>query len=274
MVLLMANPVIALRKRFDGVDQRRTGLADNGFMADRRFSRSRGQTFLCQRLTAGLLLAAVAISACAAVNGGGNEMSIAVSYEDIAPAGYIDQTATLSYSGQGVVVPTIRYTPVDAAGSPIEGVEVQTAFGSDRGLLALAAPGGFDILSFHGARAPEVVAVESAIVDTHQLSEATASPLGEPTPFRENEIVTKFDVFDSVEVENLGAGSAFVRVVCLVYNSPAVGEAQQADEVAQVVARFEVSGSSRATAAVDESFVADLADRGYGCDSLKAHLTP
>jgi len=200
--------------------------------------------------------------------------SIEVSYEDIGPSGYIDQTVTLDYSGKGWTAPTIEYTPLDSSGEKVEGVDVTTAFGSDRGLLAFGAPGGFDILAFHGNRVAEVVGVNSVVVDSTELDGPSAVWPEEPTPLLANEVVTKFDLFDAVKVENSGDTQIAVRVVCLLYNVPAPGEAQQAEEIAVVVDRVEVAAASSAVAAVPEWFVAQATDRGFGCDSLKSHLTP
>lgn len=64
------------------------------------------------------------------------------------------------------------------------------------------------------------------------------------------------------------------RVVCLVYDSPPPGESQQAEEITVLVDRVEIAARTSVVADVPESFALGTADRGYGCASLKAHLTP
>lgn len=218
--------------------------------------------------------ATLAASACAGAADGAAPALVEVTYDDIGAPGYIDQAVTLSHSGSGIAVPRIEYTPLDASGAPVDGVEVSTAFGSDRGLLAITPRGGFDVLAFNGTRAADVVGVDSNVVDIDELGESSALAPSDPVPLLGSQLVSKFDVFDSVEISNEGEGQIAVRVVCLLYNAPAPGEAQQAEEISVVAERIEVSGESSVVASASPSFTAEIASRGFGCDSLKAHLTP
>ena len=67
--------------------------------------------------------------------------SVTAIYEDIGSPGYISQTVQFAYAGFGLIVFTAEYLPLDSAGDPIEGITVTTAFGSDKGTVAISSPG-------------------------------------------------------------------------------------------------------------------------------------
>ena len=217
---------------------------------------------------------ALLLGACASSSNPTSAAAVRVTYEDVAPAGYIDQTVTLEYSGSGLVTPIVEYVALDAAGDPVEGVTVTAAFGSDQGELAISSPGGFDVLAFHGDRVAEVVDVDATVVSAEALAGEAAAGPADPIPLFDGDAVTKFDLFDAVEIENATDRAVAARVVCVVYDFPAPGEAQQAEEITVLVDRVEIPGDSTAIANVDDGFLFAAAERGFGCDSLKAHLTP
>lgn len=218
--------------------------------------------------------AALSLSACGSTGGPTASATVEVIYQDIGAPGYIDQTVTLGHSGTGVVVPTIEYTPLDTSGTPVEGVEVTTAFGSDRGLLVVTEQGGFDVLAFSGSRVREVVGVESVVIAVDEPDNSTTLPPADPAPLLGDQAVSKFEVFDAIEIINDGESQIAVRVVCLLYDRPAPGEAQQAEEIAVVAERIEVAPASTVVASPSQAFASQISGRNYGCDSLKAHLTP
>ena len=80
---------------------------------------------------------ALLLGACASSSNPTSAAAVRVTYEDIAPAGYIDQTVTLAYCGSGLITPIVEYVALDVAGDPVEGVTVTAAFGSDRGKLLI-----------------------------------------------------------------------------------------------------------------------------------------
>ncbi len=222
----------------------------------------------------GIGLLGMLLAACTSSSNPTPEAAVRVTYEDIAPSGYIDQTVTLEYSGSGLVTPIVEYVALDAAGDPVEGVTVTAAFGSDQGELAISSPGGFDVLAFHGDRVTEVVDIDATVVSAKVLGGGAAAGPADPIPLFDGDAVTKFDLFDAVEIENATDRAVAARVVCLVYDFPTPGEAQQAEEITVLVDRVEIPGDSTAIANVDDGFLLAAAERGFGCDSLKAHLTP
>ena len=82
-----------------------------------------------------------------------------------------DQRLEITNAGLSAVAPKLRITPLDAAGHPVRGVAVTTAFGSDRGRMVVASfMTEYDVLRFEGDRAREVQDVRVRIEDLEQVS--------------------------------------------------------------------------------------------------------
>ena len=198
-------------------------------------------------------------------------------YTDIGGSGFIDQLMTISNPSGNPLVPTVAYTPLDAAGDPLPGVNVSTVYGSDYGGLVIA-PGGasFDILMFEGQGTEDVTDVRATVVTVATVDGVTTitEPI-EITPFAEGGVaVTKFDPFVSMTIDNANSSAVHVRVVCIQYDTPSDGQAQQVVEVLVLADRVEVAANSATDVDLPAGVAAVLAARGYGCSSLKAHLTP
>jgi len=203
----------------------------------------------------------------------GSAVDVTVDYQDIAEPGFIDQTVLLEHGSGSDVVPTIRYTPLDADGEAVPGVEVSTVYGSDEGRLVVGTGGEIDILVFEGERASEVVGAEGAAINVIELGTSTAPWLTQPQAVRGGVEVSKFEAFEEVMLSNEDAADVSVRVVCILWNFPVPGQAQQAEQVDTVVDEVRVPAGETVVARVSEEF-ADRTDAlGFGCDSLKAHPT-
>lgn len=168
----------------------------------------------------------------------------------------------------------VEYTALDADSNEVPGIEVGTAFGSDRGLLLVAKPRAFDFLTFKGERASEVVDVSAEVVTVEEVPGPVVNVLALPEVLWEGEPVAGFEIFDEVVLANESDVVVAFRVVCLVYDSPAPGHAQQAEEISVVVDRVEVPAGEAVTTAVLDSFRQRTLEVGFGCASLKAHQTP
>lgn len=220
------------------------------------------------------LLAVVAGTGCGQSADTSQPEALAVSYTGIADPGFIDQTVTLLPSGSDAVVPTIDYEPLDADGNPISGVEVVTAFGSDRGLL-IVPPGGFvDVLTFAGTDVSQVVDVRATVLSAEPVVGFGNPTIEDPQPTLDGAEVTNSDVFNELRFRNDGGAGVNLRVVCLVYDDPAPGRSQQATEITEVVSRTEVKAGAVQSTAVAPEFAQRSEQLGYGCASLKAHATP
>ncbi|MFN8022091.1 MAG: hypothetical protein U0Q03_11240 [Acidimicrobiales bacterium] len=196
-------------------------------------------------------------------------------YVDIGAAGFIDQTVSFNNPGDVALVPRVRYSALDADGNAVPGIDVTAAFGSDRSLLVVPATGYFDVLTFAGDRVAEVVDVDVEILDVATADGYELGQVAEPEALAsDGSLLTKFDAFSQVALTNSSEEDAYFRVVCLVYDSPAPGNAQQAVEVSVVVEATLVAAGRRAVLPVSAAFAARTARLGYGCDSLKLHPTP
>jgi hypothetical protein len=197
-----------------------------------------------------------------------------ISYQDIADPGLIDQTVTLKNRSDEAIVPVIKYKALDADGDPVPGIKVETAYGSDRGLLVVATPGGTDVLVFSGDRVDDVVGVEAVVQKTLDAPDMNSSVQIEPELFSHGSPVTKLEAFDEMKLTNTSRADVALRVVCLVYDRPSPGNAQQADEVTVVLDRVELAAGETVSTGVTESFAQRTAVLGFGCDTIKAQLTP
>lgn len=84
--------------------------------------------------------------------------------------GFIDQTLTITNAGDAAGAPDLDLVPLDARGREVPGVEVVTAFGSDRGEQVVPAyTEVIDVLKFKGARAGDVADVRVTVADPGTL---------------------------------------------------------------------------------------------------------
>ncbi len=223
-----------------------------------------------RRSSVPLFAGSVLIASCSF---GAND-EVTADYVDVAELGFIDQTVFLEHGAGNDVIPTMEYTPLDESGDEVPGVDVSTIYGSDRGQLVVTPDGEIDILVFSGERVTDVVDVRSAAVESEVL-ETRGSPLEEqPLAIADGVEVTKSDVFDAVELSNNSSVDRALRVVCILWNRPAPGEAQQAAQVDVVVERVMVPAGATVVADASAAFIERTDALGFGCESLKAHLTP
>lgn len=74
-------------------------------------------------------------------------------------------------------------------------------------------------------------------------------------------------------LSNESSADADVRVVCILGNSPEPGHAQQAEQVDEVVEEVRVRAGETVFVPVSQGFAARTEALGFGCHSLKAHVT-
>ncbi len=200
-------------------------------------------------------------------------VEISVDYQDIAEPGFMDQTVLIEHGSDRAVIPTMEYTPLDADGAVVPGVEVSTVYGSDRGQLVVGTAGEIDILVFQGERSSEVVDATGTATDVVELDIAPARWVSQPRAFRDGAEVAKFEVFDAVALSNDTSSDVVLRVVCIVWNSPGQGQAQQAEQVDTVVDQVLVGAGDTSLVPVSREFAARTDAVGFGCASVKAHPT-
>lgn len=200
---------------------------------------------------------------------------ISTVYVDVGASGFIDQTVTFRNRANVAVIPEVRYQALDAQGKAVPGIEVTTAFGSDRSLLVVPPSGYFDVLRFSGDRVNEVVNVDVEITSVAPLSGYDLDQLVEPEALAaDGTALKKFDPFSQVALTNTSKGDVYLRVVCLLYEATEPGNAQQAVDVSVAVEATRVPAGERIVVPVTDAFAKRTADLGYGCDSLKLHPTP
>lgn len=198
---------------------------------------------------------------------------VVTSYEDIAPPGFIDQTVEFSNRTNVAIAVTAEFTALDIEGEPVPGITVATAFGSDRGLLVVPPAGFYDILTFDGERVRDVTDVDIDVTAMRNVEGFALVGEVEPIPISDGVEVTKFDVFSDIRVQNPSSSDIAVRIVCIDYDSPDPGEAQQAVEIIEVVDLISLPPKSTESVSVSSQFADRTAQLGFGCSSLKAHPT-
>ena len=195
-------------------------------------------------------------------------VDLAFDYFAVAETGMIDQTVTIANSSADTAaVPTLEFVALDGEGQPIEGVDVGTVFGSDRGLVV--APANyevFDILRFDGVGADRVEDVEVVIESVSTFDESgTVYPEVEYLDGG-GRAVPAPALARTVRVRNPGAHDYVVRLVGIQWNAPAPGRSQQARRVTPVGAPVAVPAKDTADVRVPHGL-------GGHLDSLKAYIS-
>lgn len=227
------------------------------------------------RYSAGLfLLATTFLLAVSCSPDPGDEVEVTVNYQDIAELGFIDQMVLLQHGSDSAIVPTMQYVPLDVDGSVVTGVDVSTVYGSDQGQLVVTPDGEVDILVFTGDRVAEVVGATGTAIEIVELDKPGVLLSTEPQAIIDGTEVLKFEAFDEVGFTNESLSDVTIRIVCILWSSPDIGEAQQAEKVDVVVERTTVLAGETLVMEVSSEFTERVESLGFGCGSLKAHLTP
>ena len=211
------------------------------------------------------MLVALTLAAC------GQDINppLAFTFVSKGPTGSIDQTLTIRNREDAALAGVLEITPLDASGKRLTGVAVQTAFGSDKGLVV--APGGTlvnDVLTFRGPAAHRVRDVDVTL--TRSIPVPGVAAADEPSVQRldrDGDPVATDKPFASFRVSNDSAGAVAVRVVLLEYDDPPPGQPQQAIRVTKLTGLLKLA--PRASRRI--SLPAGLRNRAVG--SLKAYLS-
>lgn len=211
-----------------------------------------------------------ALTGCAsATTSGRDEPDLTFAFQSIGGEGFIDQTLDIRNPGEKSVAPKLEFVPLDSKGELIDSVKVETAFGSDRGLLVIPSQSeSFDVLKFVGPGARDVEDVKVLVADDRSK---TAPVTQEEWPeVKRFNAAGKYDDVDMCFVEysitNPASTAQTYRIVGIAYEAPPPGEAQQFVEAVELnvvtlnggeTARFELPEQQRCK---------------FG--SVKAHPTP
>jgi hypothetical protein len=188
----------------------------------------------------------------ASCNGGRAVTSLAVRRSHLSFAyvaheapGSIDQVLEIRNTDESALAPTLSFVAVDSAGEPLDGVTVSTAFGSDRGQLALLSGSNFDVLAFHGTGSEQVADVRVSVGDVQRVDMPPAPfPVEAQALDSDGQPVASTHRFASVELTNPNPDPITVRVVYLVYDVPAPGHSQQIVSALQFGAPMTLRGKS------------------------------
>jgi hypothetical protein len=150
-------------------------------------------------------------------------------FRRIASPGYMDQTLRMTNYGFTATAPTLKLVPLDREGHAIPGVTVRTAFGSDRGLVVLPPrSAGFDVLAFDGPGSRDVMDVRVSV--RHKLRlKRPKSAVEEPHAQRllGARPTEPGQDFDTLLLHNGTVLTVAVRLVCILWEDPPPGAAQQ-----------------------------------------------
>lgn len=150
-------------------------------------------------------------------------------FERTTGPGYMDQTLTMTNHGFEATAPTLKFVPVDRAGNAVPGVTVRTAYGSDRGLVVVPPRSAeVDVLAFDGPGFRDVVDVRVTVLRTEEpeLPESAAKAL-EARRVLGDRPTEPSDDFDALLVHNVNGVDVAVRLVCILWEDPPAGQAQQ-----------------------------------------------
>jgi hypothetical protein len=205
-------------------------------------------------------LLAISIVACGSTHTDRVRADLRFQFTSIAPSGFIDQTLWIENSGPKGVAPTLEFTPVDAAGNPVDGVVVQTAFGSDKGALVVP-PGArvLDILRFSGEHRDDVEDVRVRATDTtevdvshldHEISAERVARDGGDAGYGEP--------FERVVLRNPNPVAVSVRVLLLQFDPPPRGEPQQFVRARHITGLVRLAPRSRRTVELERTAVGSV----------------
>ncbi|MCP3782218.1 hypothetical protein NLX85_02385 [Micromonospora sp. A3M-1-15] len=149
--------------------------------------------------------------------------------------GYMNQLLTIYNDGTRLLAPTLEFTALDAARSPLPAVQVTTLYGSDRGRLVVPPGGGVDVLVFagEGAELAEDVAVSVRTAEAVEAPVVDVEPV--VTPMDDSgRVLDRNSPFTAVSLRNDDSEPMSVRLVYIVWTEPEGDQRQQAEKVVPV----------------------------------------
>ncbi|WP_344259946.1 hypothetical protein [Actinomadura napierensis] len=143
--------------------------------------------------------------------------------------GYIDQALFMTNYGTAATAPTLKLVPLDRAGHALPGVTVRTAYGSDRGLVVLPPHSTeSDVLAFDGPGFRDVTDVRVVVRrKDHPKRPAIAAEDLRARRLLGTRFTNPFQDFDTLLLHNTNSVAVAVRVVCILWDDPPAGAAQQ-----------------------------------------------
>jgi hypothetical protein len=125
-----------------------------------------------------LAVSALSLGGCALPSAHSNDktapraVELSFAYEAEGGEGYLDQTLTIANKGAAAGAPDLDLVALDDRGEPMPGVEVVTAFGSDRGEQVVPAfTEVIEVLKFKGPGADDVADVRVSVADPGTLTD-------------------------------------------------------------------------------------------------------
>jgi hypothetical protein len=172
-----------------------------------------------------LTAAAVAIAGC-----GPTPPRFSFKYDaQAAGGGSVGQILQIVNHGNQGIAPTLQITPLDAGGSPVSGVRVRTALGSDRGgVVVPPLSTSLDVLRFDGPHARDVDGVRVKIShETRAPDLSWSKPVASRRLDADGHTVPVGEPFASVGLDNPNDGAATVRIVLLTVDHHSTGGLHQ-----------------------------------------------
>ncbi len=149
--------------------------------------------------------------------------------------GYMNQLLTIYNDSNQMLAPTLEFTALDAARSPLSKVKVTPIYGSDRGQLVVPPGGGVDVLVFtgEGAQLAEDVAVSVRTTETVKAPAVDVEPVVTPVD-ESGRVLDRSSQFTAVSVRNDDSEQMSVRLVYIIWTEQAGDQRQQAERVVPV----------------------------------------
>jgi hypothetical protein len=197
----------------------------------------------------------------------------AFTFHRITGPGLMDQQMEIVNYDSVAVVPRLRYTPVDSAGAPLDGVVATAAYGSNEGkMMVPARQSSFDVLAFTGRDVAKVAGVQVGIESlTMDLGFPAGAQLAQPQALDgEGQPTSKSGPFSAVKLTNPNAAPVTEGVVCIEWSQPLPGQPQQARAMV-TLGYVTIDAHASATLRPPASTSAVLRT---GCGSLKSFFAP
>lgn len=187
-----------------------------------------------KRAGAALFALAILLAGCGAESATTDPSAAALefTYEQFGGEDSIDQTLTITNSGDRAIDLTLGFVALDEAGEPLPAVDVQTVYGSQEGDMIVSANAeSIDILMFDGPGSNRVDDVRVKVKDAQPVSGPSAAYVLVDRIGPDGTIAAPYESYDKVRLTNDDDVPAQVRLVGIVWGRPSKGESQQALEV-------------------------------------------
>lgn len=204
------------------------------------------------------------------------ETALRFSYERAGEPGFLDQVMAIENTTDHPVVLDGAYEALDETSEPLPDVETASLYGSERMEQVLLPGETVDVLRFEGSDVDRVADVRVVDTEARKVAFPDVDQLVDALPAGERgQAVADPRAAVKVDLQNPNAADVTVAVVCVVWDVPEEGRAQQALQTWTVADSVTVPDSGSTVVDIPESVRDEVAGHSDAHPvSLKAYFVP